>query len=122
MAEPTPTVSELAARVFAARDCAHRAHWLTVSYAAHNALGAFYAALPEAIDDIVEVHQGEVGRIEPFTVTAEPVADIKAYLTDEADWIAANRDALAQGSNAVANLIDGLVAHYRRAVYMLTLI
>ena len=113
-------IDELAARVFCARDAAHRAHWRTGSYAAHVALGEFYAAVVAAIDEIVETYQGQFGLVDAFEVHCDAVASMPAYLTQEADWIAANRDAIAQGSAAVANLIDGLVAHYRTAVYKLT--
>lgn len=112
-------IEELAARVFAARDAAHRAHWKTGSFSAHMALGSFYEDVIKSIDEIVEVRQGEKGLIGPFSVSSEPVSNMTAYLTEEADWIAANRDAIADGSSAVANLIDGLLAVYRRTVYKL---
>lgn len=112
-------IEELASRVFAARDAAHRAHWKTGSYSAHEALGAFYGDVIEAVDEVVEVYQGEFGLIGEFTVNAGPVASIGNYLAAEADWIAKRRDDIANGSAAVANLIDGLVAVYRRTVYKL---
>lgn len=113
------TIEELASRVFVARDAAHRAHWKTGSLSAHLALGDFYEALPAAVDQIVEVYQGEFGLIGDFTVSAGAVANITTFLAAEADWIAAERGAISRGSDAVANLIDGLVAEYRRAVYKL---
>lgn len=113
-------IEELAARVFAARDAAHRAHWKTGSYAAHMALGGFYEAVIESVDDVIETYQGQFGLIGDFTVTSEPVPNITSYLTDEADWIAQNRAAISNGSDAVANLVDGLVGHYRTTVYKLT--
>lgn len=113
------TIEELAARVFVARDAAHRAHWKTGSYSAHQALGDFYEALPRAIDEIVEVYQGEFGLIGHFDVSAGAVANITTFLQAEADWIAASRDEIARGSTPVQNLIDGLLAAYRRATYKL---
>lgn len=113
-------IEELAARVFAARDAAHRAHWKTGSYAEHVALGEFYDGVIDSIDEIIEVYQGEFGLIDNFTVTVPPVGNISAWLQTDADWIAGNRDNLAAGSDAVKNLIDGLVAVYRRAIYKLT--
>lgn len=112
-------IEDLAARVFAARDAAHRAHWKTGSYSAHEALGDFYGDVIGAIDEVVEVYQGEFGLIGEFSVSAGPVSSIANFLAAEADWIAAQRDGIANGSAAVANLIDGLVAVYRRTVYKL---
>lgn len=113
------TIEELAARVFAARDAAHRAHWATGSFSAHMALGAFYDAVIDSIDAVVETYQGEFGLIGPFTVEAGDQPVMSAYLASEADWIAANRGAIAQGSTAIENLIDALIADYRTAVYKL---
>lgn len=112
-------IEELAARVFAARDVAHRAHWRTGSYAAHMALGSFYEDVIDDIDHVVECYQGQFGLIEAFDVKTGPVASVAAWLSDEADWIAQNRDGIANGSQAVANLLDGLVGTYRTTVYKL---
>ena len=113
-------IDELASRVFAARDAAHRAHWRTGSFAQHMALGEFYEGVIDAIDEIVEVHQGVNGTIEQFTVEVPPISNITAWLQAEADWIADNRDQIAAGNDAVRNLIDGVGAIYRRAIYKLT--
>ncbi len=112
-------IEDLAARTFAARDAAHRAHWKTASYSAHQALGALYEALPDLIDEIVEVYQGTFGLLQPFEVHCGAVANIVRFLEDEAAWVADNRDEIANGSTAVQNLIDGLIAAYRRAIYKL---
>lgn len=113
------TIEELAARVFAARDAAHRAHWATASYAAHMALGAFYDAVIDSIDMIVETYQGQFGLLGAFVVEAGDVGPMVQYLTAEAEWIASNRDEIARGSTAVVNLIDGLLGDYRQAIYKL---
>lgn len=121
MTIPTdPTIETLAARVFATRDAAHRAHWRTASYSAHMALGSFYNEVIDQIDGIVECRQGEFGLIGMFTPEALP-ADlaIADHLGAEADWIASNRAALSRGSDALANLLDGLVGVYRTTVYKL---
>lgn len=112
-------IEELASRVFAARDAAHRAHWRTGSFAQHVALGEFYEGVIEGIDEIIEVYQGVNGLIEQFTVELAPVSNISAWLQAEADWIAENRDEIAADNDAVRNLIDGLGAIYRRVIYKL---
>lgn len=112
-------IEELASRVFAARDAAHRQHWKTGSYSQHMALGAFYDDVIEDIDSVIECYQGEFGLIGKFSVTLAEIDSITQYLSDEADWIAANRDALSNGSAAVGNLLDSLVGTYRTTVYKL---
>jgi hypothetical protein len=113
-------IEELASRVFAARDAAHRAHWRTGSFAQHMALEEFYEGVIEGIDEIIEVHQGVNGLIDQFSVEVPPISNIAAWVQAEADWIAENRDLAAACNDAVRNLIDGLGAIYRRAIYRLT--
>lgn len=113
------TIAELAARVFAARNAAHRAHWKTASYSAHMALGGFYDAVVDSIDSIVETAQGRTGLIDDFAVADPQPENIVAYLTAEAEWIEASRDELAGGSTAVGNLIDSLIGDYRSTLYKL---
>ena len=119
-ATQAPTIEALAARVFAARDIAHRAHWATGSYSAHMALDGFYTDVVGAIDEIVEVYQGTFGLISSFEVEADDSgAGVVEYLAAEVEWIEASREQIAGGSRAVENLIDGLVAVYRRTLYKL---
>lgn len=119
MAEPA-TMEELASRVFAARDAAHRAHWKTGSYAAHMALGEFYDAAIDALDDVVECHQGTFGLLGDFSVECGPVSSIAQYLAAEVEWIEANAEVLANENDTISNLIDALAHVYRKAIYKLT--
>lgn len=112
-------IEELVARVFAARDCAHRAHWKTGSYAQHQALGAFYDGVIDAVDELVECYQGEFGLIGDFDVQTEAVADMVVYLEAEMFWIQSNRVAISRGSTSVQNLTDSLIAVYQRTLYKL---
>lgn len=107
-ATQAPTIEALAARVFAARD------------SAHMALDGFYTDVVGAIDEIVEVYQGTFGLIGSFEVeTDDSGAGVVEYLAAEVEWIEASREQIAGGSRAVENLIDGLVAVYRRTLYKL---
>ena len=112
-------IEELIARVFAARDIAHREHWKTRSYAQHMALGDFHDAVIDQIDEIVECYQGEFGLVGDFQAGTVPVSNISTYLKGEMAWIQANCEVIANGSDSVDNLIDSLVATYQRAVYKL---
>ena len=112
-------MEELAARVFAARNAAHRAHWKTGSFSAHMALGEFYDQVIDDVDSIVETYQGRFGLLADFTVTDPAPANIVAYLTVEVEWIEANRNAISGGSTAVENLLDSLIGTYRHTLYKL---
>jgi DNA-binding ferritin-like protein len=112
-------IEEFVSRVFAARDISHRAHWRTGSYSMHMALGDFYDGVIDAVDEIVEVYQGAFGLIGDFDVETTQELSISGYLQEQADWIAANRDGIANGNDAVRNLIDGVGAIYRQTIYKL---
>lgn len=112
-------IGELAKRVFEARDITHKAHWLTKSFAQHSALGAFYDDVIDAIDAVIEHYIGTFGDVDIPLPAPKKVTDISAYLTDELDWIDSNTEQLAEGSEALANLIQGVTNVYQKAVYML---
>lgn len=112
-------IDQFMSRTFAARNIAHREHLKTDSYARHEALGAFYTDIIDAVDEVAEAYQGFVGLIGDYTVKDQEIDDITGYLRDEADWIEANRDIIGGGSSAVANLVDGATAIYLRTAYKL---
>jgi len=114
-------IAELAARVFAARDIAHRRHWETKSHAEHIALNSFYDDVIEAVDAVVENYQGMFGPIGPFDVKTTPVKDISAFLQEDCDWIESHRDEISQGSASIGALVDTLVSVYSKVLFMLRL-
>lgn len=113
-------IEELVGRVFALRNAAHREHWKTRSYAAHMALGAFYEGLPELIDGIVESYQGQNGLIELDGKFVTPtVEEFLPFLKEQAEWLASNRKAIAEGSTDLENQIDSLLAAFHTTLYKL---
>lgn len=113
-------IEQLVARVFQARNIAHREHLKTTSHAQHMALGSFYDDIIGAIDEIVEVYQGRYEIISiPKIEDKVAVGGIAEYLLNEAMWIENNRAKFAS-CNAVLNLIDGLAAIYLQTNYKLT--
>lgn len=118
-------IDRLVARVFATRNAAHLAHWAAKgpgAYARHMALGSFYETLIDKIDAIVEAYQGTNARIQVAYEAAKPnTDDIAAHISAEAEWIAMNRAAIANGSPSVANLVDDLHGLYATTAYLLTL-
>ena len=115
-------INQLAARVFAARNASHRAHWAakgTGAYAEYVALGEFYDGVVDAIDEVIEVDQGLYGLIGDFTVEDMKPTDMASYIRAEAKWIELNRDKFSECAATLA-LIDDLTAIYLRTAYKLT--
>ena len=60
---------KLISTLMASRDQAHIFHWQTTglgSFAAHMALGAYYDAIPDMVDALVEAYQGKHGILKGF--------------------------------------------------------
>ena len=67
----------------ASRDQAHIFHWQTTgagSFAAHMALSAYYTAITDMIDALVETHQGKHGILKGFV----PAEKFDEYSADTA--------------------------------------
>lgn len=113
-------IEQLIARVFAARNIAHLAHWKTKSYAQHMALGDFYDQIVDDLDAIVECYQGVFGLVGdvPYNQAPSKVSIIQ-FLEGEAAWIEENVEAISGDNCAVENLIDGLAGTYRTTIYKL---
>lgn len=113
-------IEQLVTRVFTTRNLAHLAHWKTKSYAQHMALGDFYDALIDQIDNIVESYQGAFGLLSIDAAPQTPASkDITKHLEQELIWIANNREKIAKNVAALENLIDALTETYMRTLYKL---
>ena len=112
-------INLLIARVFSARNAAHRSHLLSKSFSEHMALGEFYDDIIEKIDEIIEVDQGMYGLIGDFTVEDFKPTDFAKFVREEAIWIEVNRSKFSK-CNATLALIDDLTAIYLRTAYKLT--
>ena len=67
----------------ASRDQSHIFHWQTKgpgSFAAHMALGAYYEAIPDMIDALVETYQGKYGILSGYA----PAEKFDEYTKDSA--------------------------------------
>ena len=65
---------KLISTLMASRDQAHIFHWQTTgegSFAAHTALNAYYDAIPNLTDTLVESYQGKHGIITGYTSVDE---------------------------------------------------
>lgn len=112
-------IEQLISRVFYARNLAHYEHWRTKSYAQHKALGKFYEDVVEALDALVEAHQGLNGLIGSIPAPADTKSDCLKTLKADAEWIEANHEDICGGNRAVANLIDNVTGLYLSTIYKL---
>jgi DNA-binding ferritin-like protein len=74
---------KLISTLMASRDQAHIFHWQTTgdgSFAAHLALNAYYDAIPDMVDALVEAYQGKHGIVKGY----EPAERFDEYSKDSA--------------------------------------
>lgn len=112
-------IEQLISRVFYARNLAHWSHWRTKSYAQHQALGMFYDDVIDAVDALVEAHQGVHGLVGDIPAPSAKGSEILPILRSDAEWIEKNHEKICEGNHAIANLIDNVTGVYLRAIYKL---
>jgi DNA-binding ferritin-like protein len=74
---------KLISTLLASRDQAHIFHWQTTgagSFAAHMALNAYYDAIPDMVDALVETYQGKHGILKGY----EPAERFDEYSKENA--------------------------------------
>lgn len=109
-------LDKLITRVFADRNAAHAEHWVTKSFAQHEALGEFYEGVIGAIDKYVEAYQGTFGQAAKLP---DQVPDITDYLRGQMLWLIENRSKISKEVPALENLLDELTGVYMKALYKL---
>lgn len=92
---------------------AHNAHLSTESYAQHVALGDFYSALEDKVDDIVETYQGCFGNLD------KPDPGVKNAIAEFANWIEAHKEEIAKENDIVENQLDEIGALLAKTYYKL---
>ena len=112
-------IEEFVSRGFALRDAAHLAHWASRSYAEHKTLGKFYSDLIDSMDAVIEAYQGCNVLIKTVKPRGYEPDDILSQIIKEANWIAENRDNIADGNQVLENQLDELGALYASTVYKL---
>ena len=115
-------IEQLISRVFYARNVAHFEHWRAKgvgSFAKHMALGSFYDDVIDAIDKLVEAHQGAFDLIGNIPAPKTSDGDVLKLLETDAAWIEENHEDVCQGNRAVGNLVDGVTEVYLSTIYKL---
>lgn len=108
----------LISRVFYDRNHAHVTHWQTTSYAQHVALADFYEGVIGILDRFVETYRG-LGNEIKNPPEHEATGSILKCLSDNAKWIASNREKISEGVEALENILDELVGLYLTTIYKL---
>jgi hypothetical protein len=113
-------INQMIGKIFTTRNLVHFAHWATNSFAAHEALGDLYEDIVKQVDEIVEVYQGKHGLLTGLSCPAADMPlDIFNHIVNEQGWICENKRNIANGCEAVENLIDELDAAYLKIIYKL---
>ena len=106
------------AESMALRTAAHLAHLSSESYAQHVALGDFYSALIDVVDQYAEVYMGTAGRIKSFPPATPPAGNLISHLTAYLDTVAAEQ--AEDGENrALGNILDEIQALTAQTIYKL---
>lgn len=121
--EEKETLIELVIDLLHSGIITHIMHWQTESYAAHQALGEYYAEIPELVDSVIEAYQGKTGIIlRGFPIEMESYEDMQplAYmeylsqeLTDGRALFGADPE-IQNLVDAIADLIDSTMYKLRR--------
>lgn len=112
-------IEELIARVFATRNAAHLAHWREISGYRHETLAEFYDNLLDAIDKLVEAHQGAFDLIGDIDLEPAKVKDMAKRLEEDMVWVSENRTKITGKLQALDNILQELEGVYLKALYKL---
>ena len=102
-----------------ARDCAHKLHLSTPSYAQHIALEEFYNDLLELFDQLAEVVQGKYGIISSLQVQGSNCEDDACtFICNLVCWLDSKAHAcICPDDTFIHNLVDEVQAITYRAKY-----
>lgn len=117
---------KLISTLMASRDQAHIFHWQTTgegSFAAHTALNAYYDAIPNLTDTLVESYQGKHGIITGYT-SAEEFSEyekttVVKYFKGLAMFVERAYAKLPQEDTYILNQIDNVKELIYSTIYKL---
>lgn len=117
-------MGEFAGHMLCTAVAAHFLHWSTSSYAAHQALGEYYEAIPGLVDGVVESYQGCYGLVGKFQARMDSPRGkgqeaLVSYFEDQQFYVEKQRKKLPDRSelqndiDAIATLIDSTIYKLR---------
>jgi DNA-binding ferritin-like protein len=117
---------KLISTLMASRDQAHIFHWQTTgagSFAAHMALNAYYDAIPDMVDALVESYQGKYGIVkgyapaEKFDEYSESV--VIKYFKALATYVERVYDKMPKEDTNIINQLDAVKDLVYTTIYKL---
>lgn len=120
MISNTSPLADFTAVMLASAVTTHMMHWNTRSYSNHIALAAYYEAIPELIDTIVEACQGKYGLINnyPTSVNLNANMNPETYMDQMKEYVSIKRTGLPQDSE-IQNEIDNIAILIDSTLYKL---
>ena len=121
--EGDESLTELVMCLLHSATVTHIMHWQTESYAAHQALGAYYNEIPELIDAVIEAYQGKTGIIlRKFPIETDDYEAMTplAYMEYLSEEMTEGRALFGEDSeiqnlvDAICDLIDSTMYKLRR--------
>jgi hypothetical protein len=98
----------------------HLLHLQSRSYSQHQALGAYYDAVVDLIDSLIEAYQGKNQTIVEYPVSYKPpVSDALTELRSISAYVIANR-AIVGADTELQNISDEIQALIDSTIYKLT--
>lgn len=117
---------KLISTLMASRDQAHIFHWQTTgegSYAAHTALNAYYDAIPDLVDALVESYQGKHGIVSGYAPAEKfdsyDATTVLKYFKALATYVERCYDKLDAKDTYILNQIDNVKELIYSTIYKL---
>ena len=113
--------ARLVALLMHSRDQAHVYHLMTRSYAQHKALGKYYEAISDLLDDYAEAYMGAYGRLRRIQLNKRHLSDPRKATTYFRSLLARIRKLRLPKDSELRNIQDEIVGLIRKTLYMLSL-
>jgi len=120
MKEAQVTVGEYFLTLFHSATNTHLLHLQSRSYSQHQALGAYYDAVVDLIDSLIEAYQGKNQTIVDYpNIYTPPNRDAFTELKNISAYVVANR-AVVGSDTELQNISDEIQALIDSTIYKLT--
>lgn len=119
------TGSDIIDLLFESRDTAHQYHHITKKYSEHQALGAFYEAIEDIMDEFAECYYGKYGRKNRFIkISVQQYSETAAldYMLRLKSIFLTQRPAEISADTELNNILDEAAALVDKTIYLLEMV
>jgi hypothetical protein len=102
----------------------HVFHWLTTSYAQHQALGGLYDGIHDLSDQFMEVYMGKYGRTIGYSsasMISYDVSDVIETIKGFEGFLISLTGQFSESDTDLLNIRDEMLALVHKTQYLLTL-